>query len=339
MNDIKNFHKVIVVSMMIFFGFAVFCESTAWARAGRGGSMGSRGSRSFSSPRSPSSSPPSSPYSNPSPGYGSPGASPSTGGAFSRSPFMQGLAGGMAGGFLGSLLFGGMGHASGMGGGTGGGIGFLDIIILAALAYFGWKFFKRRKQLRSGTAYYPEDASQRNGGHLGTSQGGAAYDGGGTQEYTPAYDDVQRGFDQFRRSDPGFSGDKLKEEVQDIFFRIQAAWMNRALDGIEGLLTEEMTQTFQAEFDSMKKKGLINRLENIAIRKVEPAEVWQESGKDYITVLFTANLLDYTTDDTTGKVVSGDRLNPVKFREFWTFSRDTGAFPWRLSGIQQSDQS
>ena len=57
---------------------------------------------------------------------------------------------------------------------------------------------------------------------------------------------------------------------------------------------------------------------------MEPAEVWQESGRDFIAVLFTASLLDYTVDDRTGKVVDGDRLNPVKLQEFWTFTRDIG---------------
>ena len=80
---------------------------------------------------------------------------------------------------------------------------------------------------------------------------------------------------------------------------------------------------------------MINRLENIAVRKVEPAEVWQESGRDFITVLFTANLLDYTVDDKSGKLIDGDKLNPVKFQEFWTFSRDAGSRQWQLAGINQ----
>ena len=71
----------------------------------------------------------------------------------------------------------------------------------------------------------------------------------------------------------------------------------------------------------MKQQHIIDSLENIAVRKVEPAEVWQESGRDFITVPFTANLLDYTVDDRSGEVVDGDKLNPVKFVGFWTFSR------------------
>jgi len=101
-------------------------------------------------------------------------------------------------------------------------------------------------------------------------------------------------------------------------------------------ITDEMAKYMAGEFASMKQKGQINRLENIAVRKVEIAEAWQESGKEYISVLFTANLLDYTVDEKSGEVVTGDRRNPVKFEEFWTFCRPIGERNWALSAIQQT---
>jgi predicted lipid-binding transport protein (Tim44 family) len=47
-----------------------------------------------------------------------------------------------------------------------------------------------------------------------------------------------------------------------------------------------------------------------------------------------ANLLDYTTDES-GVVVSGNKTDPVKFEEYWTFTRPVGPNPWKLSAIQQ----
>jgi predicted lipid-binding transport protein (Tim44 family) len=52
-------------------------------------------------------------------------------------------------------------------------------------------------------------------------------------------------------------------------------------------------------------------------------------------VLFTASLLDYTVDDKTGKLINGDRLNPVKLQEFYTFTSYTGNRLWQLAGINQ----
>lgn len=112
--------------------------------------------------------------------------------------------------------------------------------------------------------------------------------------------------------------------------------MGRDLSPVSGFLTDEMKRIFQADLDLLLKDKQINRLENIAVRKVAVAEVWQETGQDYITASIYANLLDYTTDELTGSVVSGSKSEPIKFEEFWTFTRPVGNNPWRLSGIGQA---
>ena len=330
----KNLFTGLALSVLFFFGAATFLESTAWARAGGGGSFGSRGSRSFSAPRAPSSSSPSSP------GIGAPGRSPLTGntaqpstGFFSRSPFLQGLAGGLAGGLLGGMLFGGTGHAAG-GGTMGGGIGLMDVALIGLLLYLGWRFLKRRQARAVASGGYVASADWGGAGNIAPATFYKA-----AEPLPHATDgELEQGFQQLRQSDPGFREEDLKETFQDIFFRIQAAWMNRSLAGVEGLLTGEMAEFFTEEFEKMKQQGRINRLENIAVRNVEPTEVWRETGKDYVTVLFTANLLDYAVDEVTGDVRSGSKSSPVKFQEFWTFSRNHGSSQWQLSGINQTDE-
>lgn len=340
----KGIFLAITLAAALLFVVGAFLESSAWARAGGSRSFGSRGSRSYSTPARPSTPSPSRPAT-PGPGVGAPGrgypgSAPATGGWFSRSPFAQGLAGGLAGGFLGSMLFGGRGYAvpgggyaPGYGGGYGGGgIGLMDIIILAAIGYFLWRFFKRRRMQAADNVYYSEVTSY-------STPEPQPYYTNPPQETFPAYDELDAGLAQIAQYDPSFTEEGFKELAQDLFFRIQAGWMNRSLQGIENLLTPQMAQYFSEEFEAMKQKGTINRLENIAVRKVEPTEAWQEVGKDYLTILFTANLLDYTVDDKSGQLVAGDKLNPVKFEEFWTFTRDSGNRPWKLSAINQPGET
>lgn len=121
----------------------------------------------------------------------------------------------------------------------------------------------------------------------------------------------------------------------DIFFKIQGSWMNRDLSPVSGLLTDEMKRIFQTDLDRLLRDKQTNKLENIAVRNVEIVEAWQEAGQDYVTSLIYANLLDYTTDDTTGAVVDGSKTDPVKFEEYWTFTRPAGGNSWRLSAINQ----
>ena len=71
------------------------------------------------------------------------------------------------------------------------------------------------------------------------------------------------------------------------------------------------------------------------MRSVDIIQAWQEQGQDYLAVRFLANLLDYTVDEKTNQVVEGSNSQPVKFEEYWTFTRPVGPGPWRLSAITQ----
>ncbi len=327
---------------LFFFGLATFMESSAWARAGGGGSFGSRGGRSFSAPSRPST-----PYqSAPGSSFGTPGQSgygqAQRGGGFMSSPFAQGVAGGLAGGLLGNMLFGGSSHAApGVAGGGGGGVGLIDIVVLGLILYFVYRFLIKPRMARQGYQ------GQGGGSYVDSLDRGSSqpfaessypYASGQDRVAAPVYAQLEDGLAQIRRADPGFDEERFKDAAQDLFFRIQAGWTNRSTEGLAAILTNEMSDYFAKEFETMKAKNIINRLENISVRKVEITEAWQEAGQDYVTVLFTANLLDYTVDATTRDVVSGDKMNPVKFQEFWTFTRAMGGGGWRLSAINQADQ-
>jgi predicted lipid-binding transport protein (Tim44 family) len=112
--------------------------------------------------------------------------------------------------------------------------------------------------------------------------------------------------------------------------------MHRDLERLRPHLTEEMQEVFRRQIDDLRARRQINRLENIAVRSIELTEAWQERGLDYVTVRYLANLLDYTVDEASGKIVGGSDNEPVKFEEFWTWVRPAGPNPWRLSAINQA---
>jgi predicted lipid-binding transport protein (Tim44 family) len=299
----------------------------AWARAGGGSSSGSRGSRSYSAPAAPSSSGSSSSVSRPTPppptSYQQPVPASRPGWG------MGGMLGGLLlGGALGALFFGGgMGH---------GGIGLLEILILAGLAYFAFSFMRRRSAAMAAPAGYADPgappASWRPEPQVPSpSQSTMVM----PAPATGADADLARGVSHIRQMDPGFDPTRFPEPATDMFFRVQGAWMARDMSSVRVALTEELHGTLQAQCDQLRAQRRINRLENIAVRSVEVTEVWQESGQDFVTVRFLANLLDFTTDESGSQIVEGSRTEPVKFEEYWTFTRPVGPGNWRLSAIQQ----
>ena len=89
-------------------------------------------------------------------------------------------------------------------------------------------------------------------------------------------------------------------------------------------LGSELLSEYEGHFADLKAKGRINKLENIAVRKVEIVDSGMMDGEEFIIVRFTANLLDYTVDEASGKVLEGDSSEPVKFDEKWAFARQEG---------------
>ncbi len=317
--------KAVVLALGLFFLIGLVLETEALARVGGGGSTGSRGSRSYSSPSRPSQ--PSQNYSSPTrptQPQQQPYQQPATGG------FFRGMLGGIAGGFLGSMLFRSLGWGGGFGDG-GGGIGFIEIVLLAVVLFLVYRFIKKRREAAMSQAYY---------------QGGETTDSGFQQSYQPAggYDaqpltgtGPDEGLRYIRQMDPSFDEQRFRDTCTDNFFKIQGAWTNRDVTPARSLLTEEMYRQIQADADKLRAEKKFNRLENIAVRSVEITEAWQEQGQDFITVLFYANLLDYVVDETNGQVVSGSKTDPVKFQEYWTFTRNVGSNPWQLSAINQAN--
>lgn len=313
------------VSLFIFLFFFIWVmEVDTFARVGGGMSSGSRGSRSFSSP--------SRSYSSPAPSRQqvSPSQPMSPQMPQQRQPSMwRSLAMGIAGGFLGSMLFSGISHGMGMGGFGGSGIGFIEILLIGGLLYGLYIFLKRRKQAESPAGTYYRTGTDPSAGQQ-TSYSPSS------QNQVYAESDVETGIGHIRQLDPSFDETRFKDLCMDNFFKIQGAWINRDMTGVKNILTDEMFRILQRDADKLKVEKKLNKLDNIAVRSVEVTEAWQEGGMDFITARFLASLLDYTVSES-GELLSGSKTEPVKFEEYWTFTRAAGNNMWQLSAINQAN--
>jgi len=232
---------------------------------------------------------------------------------------MRGMAGGLAGGFLGSMLFSSMGQAKNADGTpASGGFGLLELVLFGGLAYLGFRWWKSRQLVpatisSSATRPVGYQTMQR----IATPQ--LAEEGG--LGHMRALADVA----------PSMSPDA----ASDFFFKVQGAWTRRDLTPVQNVLGAELVEVLSQDLSELKAKQQINRLENISVRGTEVVNNWQEAGTDYTSMRFTANLLDYTVDERSGKVVEGSDVTPVKFEEDWTFARAAPTAPWQLVGIAQ----
>jgi len=313
---LRSFAVVLITGSTVLSA-AMLPTDIAQARAGGGRSSSGRRSStpsyrqpSFNQPTAPRAEP-----SRPSNAYAPPVAA--TPPPPARGGFLRSAAGGLAGGFLGSMLFSSLGRGNpggyggggfGGGGGGGGGFGLLELLLFAGVAYFGYRWWRNRQN--AGNAAMASD----NIVNFRMPQEVAA----------PALVSASRAVTAISA-----------EEASDLFFRIQGAWTRRDLSAVQDILGSEMAADLNKDLQDLKARQRINRLENISIRHVDVGEAWSEAGFDQVGVRFTANLLDYTVEESSNKVVEGSDTDPVKFNEDWTFSRPSAGGRWQLVGIEQ----
>ncbi len=228
----------------------------------------------------------------------------------------RGLLGGLVGGALGGLL---LGSLLGMGGS---GFGILPIILLGVAGYFLYRRFMSSKAAGTSPSSPPLWRQQQDAQSFDTSD---------SQEILGP---VEQGLAEIRATDNGFDEEHFKEVASDVFFKVQAGWMRRDLSSFRHLLGDSLAEEYAQHFAAMESKGQINKLESIAVRKAEITAAGSVNGEDFVTILFTANLLDYTVDEASGAIIEGSMTEPVKFAEKWTWARPPGTEEWKLEGIE-----
>ena len=202
----------------------------------------------------------------------------------------------------------------------------MPILILAGIAYFLYKKFS--SQPPGGGGPFSNLRDMNTSSMFGSS---------GPPPPPPPpgpFGGVEQGLADIRRNDPGFDPRYFTEIASDVFFQLQAGWMRRDLQSYRHLLGEQLARDYEARFAEMRALGHINKLESIAIRRVEVVDAGSDGREDFATVLFSANLLDYTVDDKTGNLIEGSMTTPVKFEEEWTWARPSGSDAWKLEGIK-----
>jgi predicted lipid-binding transport protein (Tim44 family) len=232
---------------------------------------------------------------------------------------LSGAAGFFAGGLLGRLLFGGFGYGGYQ---SPFGFGFLELLLVGLGAYFLLRFVR---------SHQPVPALA---GASATAVGAAPV--AMAVPVRPAgASDVSVGVGHIRQADPRFNVEALADQARAMYSCVQAGLAMRDMGMIRNRLTPEAYVALQAQCDQLRAARRSNHVEKIDIERAELTEAWQEGGRDYVTVYLAGSLLDYTTEDASpDRVVEGSKDEAQRFEEFWTYTRPSGANPWRLSAIQ-----
>jgi hypothetical protein len=137
-------------------------------------------------------------------------------------------------------------------------------------------------------------------------------------------DSELRTLSEYSTVDPDFDAAELRGKVSDLYVSMQKCWTKGDISELRPFFTDALFTQFERQLAQKKEKGLTNRVENISVQNVALRGFRQENGVDHMIVRVEARIIDYTVDDSTGKVVSGSK-DREKFMTYeWDMSRTSG---------------
>lgn len=134
---------------------------------------------------------------------------------------------------------------------------------------------------------------------------------------------VQSGIAAIKSKDPNFDERAFLDRAQTSFFKVQQAWAARNQDLARAVMSDALYERHKMQTDQLIANHQIDMLENIVIGNAHIMSANAGNAFDSIVVAFTASMNDYTIDENTRQVVSGNQFRQT-FTEFWTFIRKSG---------------
>ncbi len=140
---------------------------------------------------------------------------------------------------------------------------------------------------------------------------------------------------RLEKLDPAWDLDGIRHRVDQVFFKVQQAWMERNQDLAKDYMSSALYQKHKLQTDQLIAQNRKNVLQDINLIEVRIVDVedFLDNKKDLFWAHIKGSMIDYTIDDRTERVLSGDRNKAEEFTELWKFVR--AANTWVLDEIDQ----
>ncbi len=177
---------------------------------------------------------------------------------------------------------------------------FLGILFLAAVVLLWlWLLGRRKKRQEERTA-------MRNAGAQRTPD----------SRLTP--------MEEYTRLDPGFDAAALTEKLSNLYVQMQNCWTARDIEPVRPFFTDALWSQMDRQLDLLRRGGRTNYVERIAVLGVALRGYYQAGGEDHLVAEVRARIVDYTLEDQSGKLLSGDRGREKFMTYEWELTRPGG---------------
>lgn len=140
--------------------------------------------------------------------------------------------------------------------------------------------------------------------------------------------------DQSHQNDLLWDYDQMISLAKEVFERMQNAWMERDMDLVRDIVSDNLYQAYQKKLNWMKVTRSQNIIKNIRFKKIKIVgdEDHEDNSQDRFTVFFKGTMVDYLISDKTGKIYDNSRKKKSIFYDLYYFVRIDNK--WVLDNIE-----
>ncbi len=129
---------------------------------------------------------------------------------------------------------------------------------------------------------------------------------------------------QYTMLDANFDAADMREKLANLYVQMQNCWQDKNIEPLRPYLSDALYAQMERQADMFSKQNRTNYVERIAVLGVLLRGYYQRSGDDHIVAELRTRVVDYTLNDVTGELISGDRKAERFMTYEWDISRPSG---------------
>ncbi len=124
--------------------------------------------------------------------------------------------------------------------------------------------------------------------------------------------------------DPNFNESAFCDKMSNLYVQMQNGWTAHDISSLRPYFTDELFTRLERQLAQKTQQGLTNYVENIAVLECRLLGFRKGSSVDQAVVRLRTRIVDYTVNDCTGEVVSGDKSTEKFMTYEWHLTRTAG---------------
>lgn len=131
--------------------------------------------------------------------------------------------------------------------------------------------------------------------------------------------------DTITAEDPAFDRRHVTEKLSNLYVQLQDAWEAGDLTPMKPYLSPALFSEYFGKLAEKRLHKQSDHIEHVSVLGLTLKGWYRADGQDHILALIDSRSIQYTTDDATGGVISGDKTTEIFATYEYTLSRPSGS--------------